>query len=75
MADDTKPSVDIELLESDFYIINWILQVNWESSFLDELQDQACNNKNEDWSWKLEDSLLLWKDQLLVPDNDPELQT
>ena len=27
-ADDTKPSVDIELLESDFHIIDWILQAN-----------------------------------------------
>ena len=74
-ADDTKPSVDIELLESDFHIVNWILWANQESSSLDKLQDQACNNKNEDWSWKLEDSLLLWKDWLLVPDDDPELQT
>ena len=49
--------------------------MNQETSSLDELWDQAHNNKNEDWSWKLEDSLLLWKDWLLVPDDDPELQT
>ena len=72
-ADDTKPSVDIELLESDFHIVDWILWVNWESSSLDELWDWAYNNKNEDWSWKLEDGLLLWKDWLLVPNDDSEL--
>ena len=72
-ADDTKPSVDIEPLESDFHIVDWILQANQESSFLDKLWDQACNNKNEDWSWKLEDGLLLWKDWLLVSDDNPEL--
>ena len=44
----TKPSVDIELLESDFHIVDWILWVNQESSSLDELQDQAHDNKNED---------------------------
>ena len=48
MANDTKPSVNIELLESDFHIINQILWANWESSSLDELWDQAHDNKNED---------------------------
>ena len=46
-ADDTKPSVDIEPLESDFYIVDQILQANQESSSLDKLQDWACDNKNE----------------------------
>ena len=66
-------STDIEPLDSDLHIADWILWVNWESSSLDELWDWAWDNKNEDWSWKLEDGLLLWKDWLLVPDDDPEL--
>ena len=68
-------STDIEPLDSDLHIVDWILQVNWESSSLDELRDRARDNKNEDCSWKLEDGLLLWKDWLFIPDDDPELQT
>ena len=41
-------SADIKLLNSDLHIIDWILQANWESSSLDELWDQAWDNKNED---------------------------
>ena len=68
-------SADIEPLDSDLHIVDRILRANRESSSLDELRDRARDNKNEDWSWKLEDGLLLWKDRLLVPDDDPELQT
>ena len=68
-------STDIEPLDSDLHIVDQILQANQESSSLDELQDQAWDNKNEDCSWKLEDGLLLWKDWLFIPDDDPELQT
>ena len=74
-ADNTKPSVDIELLESDLHIVDWILRVNQDSESLNKLWDQAQDNKNEDGSWKLEDSLLLWKDWLFIPDDDPELWT
>ena len=36
-ADDTKPSVDIELLESDLHIVDQILWVNWDSESLNKL--------------------------------------
>ena len=58
----TKPSVDIEPLESDLHIVDRILRANRDSESLNELRDQARDNKNEDGSWKLEDGLLLWKD-------------
>ena len=74
-ADDTKPSVDIEPLESDLHIVDRILRANRDSESLNKLRDQARDNKNEDGSWKLEDGLLLWKDRLFIPDDDPELQT
>ena len=66
-------STDIESLDSDLYIIDQILWANQESSFLDELWDWAQDNKNKNYSWKLADSLLLWKDWLFIPDDDPEL--
>ena len=72
MADDTKSLVNIELLEPDLYIVDQVLWVNQNSKFLTELQDQAQDNKKD--SWKLEDSLLLWKDWLFISNNDPELQ-
>ena len=68
-------STDIEPLDSDLHIVDWILWANQESSSLDKLQDWAWDNKNEDCSWKLEDGLLLWKDWLFIPDDDPELWT
>ena len=71
MADDTEPSADIKLLESDLHIIDWILWANQDSESLNELWDQAWKNNNG--SWKLEDGLLLWKDQLFIPDDEPEL--
>ena len=75
IADNTKPPANIEPLESGLHIINWILWANQDSESLNKLQDQAQDNKNEDGSWKLEDSLLLWKDWLFVPHDDPELWT
>ena len=39
---------DIEPLDSDLHIADQILQANQESSSLDELWDQAQDNKNED---------------------------
>ena len=68
-------SADIEPLDSDLHIVDRILRANRESSSLDELRDRARDNKNEDCSWKLEDGLLLWKDRLFIPDDDPELRT
>ena len=37
MADNIKPSVDIELLESDLYIVDWILWVNQDSKSLNKV--------------------------------------
>ena len=68
-------STDIEPLDLDLHIVDQILQANQESSFLDKLQDWAWDNKNKDCSWKLEDGLLLWKDWLFIPDDDPKLWT
>ena len=73
MANNTKPPTDIEPLESDLHIIDQILWTNWDSESLNEEQDQAW--ENNDGNWKLDNSLLLWKDWLFVPDDDPELQT
>ena len=39
------------------------------------MRNSARDDKNEDCSWKLEDGLLLWKDRLFTPDDDPELRT
>ena len=75
MADNTEPPADIEPLESDLHIIDQILWVNWDSESLNELWDQAWDDKNKEGNWKLEDGLLLWKNWLFVPDDGPELWT
>src|SRR5699024_9441586 len=54
-ADGTEPSADIEPLEPDIHIIDRILRANRDSGSLNELRDQARDNKNEDGNWKLED--------------------
>ena len=46
-ADDTGPSADIELLESDLHIVDWILQVNQNSESSRELQNQAQDNRED----------------------------
>ena len=74
-TNDAEPPADIESLESNLHIVDLILRANRDSESLNELRDQARDNKNEDGSWKLEDGLLLWKDRLFVPDDDPELRT
>ena len=56
-ADNTRPSADIEPLESDLHIVDWILQVNWNSESLRELWNQAQDDRED--NWKLEDDLLL----------------
>ena len=72
-ADDTEPPVDIEPLEPDLHIVDRILRANRNSESLNELQNQAQDDKED--NWKLEDGLLLWKDRLFIPDDDPKLQT
>ena len=47
-ADNTEPPADIELLESDLYIIDWILWANWDSESLNKIQDQAWDDKNKE---------------------------
>ena len=74
-ADNTEPPADIELLESDLHIIDWILWVNWDSESLNKIWDQAQDDKNKEGNWKLEDGLLLWKNWLFIPDDGPELWT
>ena len=65
IADNTEPPADIEPLESDVHIVDQILWANQDSESLNELRDQAQDDKNEDGSWKLEDGLLLWKTDCL----------
>ena len=64
-------SADIGPLESDLHTVDRILRANRESSSLEELRERARDDKED--NWKLEDSLLLWKGRLFVPDDDPEL--
>ena len=73
MANNTEPSANIEPLESDLHIVDQILQANQNSKSSRELQNQAQDDRED--NWKLEDDLLLWKDRLFVPDDNPELQT
>ena len=72
----TDTPVNIQVLDSNIQIIDQVLQANHESPSLNEHHEQLWNSNNRDGEWKLVDGLLLWRDQLLVPEEkESELQT
>ena len=68
-------STEVKPLESNLHVVDWVLQANQESTSMDELWEQGWSSNESNKDWRLESGLLLWKDQLFILDEDPELQT
>ena len=68
-------STEVKPLESNLHVVDRVLRANRESTSMDELRERGRSSNESDEDWRLESGLLLWKDRLFVPDEDPELRT
>ena len=75
LNDADQTSTEVKPLESNLHVVDQVLQANWESTSMDELRERGRSSNESDEDWRLESGLLLWKDRLFVPDEDPELRT